>query len=107
MNWQPGQQPIMGGHRIEQRLAELERQLAELKKAIQISPAEIVIKSQGAVRIEARSEAQIKAAATVRIDAAMLTLPGGSRPIVRLGDMVMAGPVPGTVTGPGNPQVLG
>jgi hypothetical protein len=98
MNWQPGQQPIMGGHRIEQRLADLERQLAELKKAIEVKPGEIVIKSQGTLKIEG---------AAVRIDAGMLTLPGGSRPIVRIGDTVMAGPVPGNITGPGNPQVLG
>jgi hypothetical protein len=106
MNWQPGQQPIMGGHRIEQRLADLERQLAELKKAIQISPAEIVIKSQGAVRIEAQAEARIKAA-TAKIDAALLILPGGSKPIARLGDVVTGIPPAANITGPGNPQVLG
>ena len=122
MNWQPGKQPIMGGHRIAERLADLERQVAELKKAIQISPAEIVIKSQGGVKIEAMTGVTLKAttgvdieaaagtvikAANIKLDASLLTLPGGTRPIVRVGDLTAGGPGAGTITGPGNPTVLG
>ena len=122
MNWQPGKQPIMGGQRIAERLADLERQVAELKKAIQISPAEIVIKSQGGVKIESMTGVTIKAAtgvdieasaetvikaANIRLDSSTLMLPGGSRPIVRVGDLTAGGPGAGTITGPGNPQVLG
>jgi len=88
----------MGGHRIEQRLADLERQLAELKKVVQITPGEVVIKAQAGLKIEGTA---------VKIEAAMLTLPGGSRPIVRIGDVAAGGPGAATITGPGNPQVLG
>lgn len=99
MDWQPGQPPMMGGHRIAERVAELERQLAELKKAVAVSPGRVVIQSPGTINIEA--------AGTMDLSASLLRLPGGARPIVRVGDNAVGamGPVP--ITGPGNPLVLG
>jgi len=43
----------------------------------------------------------------LKIDATLLVLNSGVQPIARVGDAVVAGPFAGTITGPGNPTVLG
>ncbi len=53
MSWQPGNAPMMGGHRITERVAELEKQLEEMKKYIIIGMggSTIEIKSGGTLKL--------------------------------------------------------
>ena len=116
MNWQPGRQPpMMGGHRIAERVAALEKELADLKKAVAVSATGIVIKSPGSISIEAASNAQIRAGASLDLDAggtadlrgSLVRLNGGGAPIARVGDIATGVGGPAPITGPGNPTVMG
>jgi hypothetical protein len=99
MSWQPGR-PTVGGNRpdpaaLEQRVVQLEQQLAALMKCIKVEAdgASVTITSAGMMTL--------RAAAVVELSGALIKLNNGHKPIIRVGDPIVNG-----VLVTGNPTVM-
>jgi hypothetical protein len=99
MSWQPGK-PSIGGHRpdlatLEQRVIQLEQQLADLMKIVNVEAdgAVVTIASKGVLTL--------KATTVLSANGALVKLNNGGKPIGRMGD-----PIAGNSLIGGNPAVL-
>lgn len=89
-------------HAGEEKIRELEARIKSLESIFQnLSQMEGGMHSN--LRIASLGTMRLMAPTIDLSWSAQITLPGGGRPIARVGDTV----VDNTIVGPGNPQVLG